>query len=404
MRSHQNMWVIVGASSLVLGGSAAMALAGLVDGGSVAAAVSVAMVDAAPKVSGQGKAGRHAARQRDYKGGKAHRASRAARRLSRHETARQGRRGVTKHITKNITKNVHKKVVKIEGGHHGFRSGFHAGVHVGLGFAGSHHYGLGRHYGYGYGGYGYSSPYRPGYRGGYDYGYGHDYSYGDYYHDGYYRKYYHEYSRRYGPFDDYGHHGYNDSSYTFRHDPYSRRRVTVYAPPPVVIVDRSREGYSDRDRPIHAWEALALGDAHTARSRFSKLAAAHPSDAAPKVGYAIAAALESDDDSAAWAFRRALTIDPLGVDQTPLPAGVVEALESLMYRYRDKAENARSRDASTQAFFLLATVSHLLGDHDAAQEALHALRAAGEDGLAVRNLASLVDRAAREAHEPYDDH
>jgi len=410
MRTWHGSWTIAGAASLLLGGLAGAAQAQPIGAGPIAAAV-VAASHAAPKVSGQGKAGRKAAKQRDFKGSKAHRqqgrsvqrSSHEVKQRSRHEGGRRVTKNITKNITKDITKNVHKKVVKIDSDHHRARSGFHAGVHLGLGVVGAHTYGYGRRYGYGYG---YSSPHRPGYRRGYDYGYGHDYGYGSYYHDGYYRKYYRGYDHRYGP-GSYGGHGYSSDDhsdgYAYRRDPYPTR-VKVYTPPPVVIVDRLRGRYSDRDRPDDAWTALALGDAHTARAAFSKLAASHPSDAAPKVGYAIAAALESDDDSAAWAFRRALTIDPFGVDRTPLPAGVVEALESLMYRYRDKAEHARSREDSTQAFFLLATVSHLLGDHDAAQEALHALQAAGEDDLATRNLRALVDRAAGEVHEPYDDH
>lgn len=397
MRTRCGSWMIAGAISLPLSGLAAVAQAQSIGAGPVAAAV-VAAAHGAPKVSGKGKAGRKAAKQRDFKGAKAHRQKERGVQRSSHQVKQRAHHAgggrVTKTITKNITKDVHKKVVKIDSDHHHGHSGFRAGVHLGLGVVGAHTYGYGSRHGYGYG---YSSPYRPGYRGGYDYGYGHDYSYGSYYHDGYYRRYYRDYDRRYGRYDD----DYDEHAY--RSEPYHRSRVKVYTPPPVVIVDHSRGGYSDRDRPDDAWTTLSLGDAHTARAAFSKLAASHPSDAAPKVGYAIAAALESDDDSAAWAFRRALTIDPFGVDRTPLPAGVVEALESLMYRYRDKAENARSRDDSTQAFFLLATVSHLLGDHDAALEALHALQAAGEDGLAVRNLRALVDRAARDAYERHDD-
>lgn len=367
---------------------------------SMATLTSVA-VASAPRTSGHGKAGRKIARQRDFKGvnkrsnghrgnshhnGKGnHRAAKGAHRNAEH--ARAIHHDAPRHHVNRHHGDSH------HGGTH-VSLGLHLGdsVHLGLGHSShrrhdshghGHHRGITYGYGYSYGyPYGYSSyGYTPyGYNGysnyGYDYGYrsSHDYGYG----------YNHAYT--YDHDDD----AYSNDTYVTHREPYRRS----YSSPSVVIIDKSEHNNTyARSQPNttgDAWSYFDTGDYAGAQSAFTRQAQAYPDAAGPKVGYALAAALRGDTSTAAWAFRRALRIDPEGVRRVPVSRALRERLESLMYRSRDEAESAHG-DHAADAWLLLASVSYLLGDDQAASQAIHAVTAAGAYDVAAENLKKLAD-------------
>ncbi|RMH23688.1 MAG: hypothetical protein D6693_11015 [Planctomycetota bacterium] len=134
------------------------------------------------------------------------------------------------------------------------------------------------------------------------------------------------------------------------------------------------------------WTDLALGHERSAFRYFSRAAARAADDGAPKVGYAIAAAMLGDHRRAAWAMRRALTTDPYSLSALRLDERLLGRLDRLAESYADAADGAHNYDAD----FMLAALSELLGDHALARIAIDTAIERGDRSDAARILRDMI--------------
>lgn len=145
-----------------------------------------------------------------------------------------------------------------------------------------------------------------------------------------------------------------------------------------------------------AWQLLEDARYQEALTRFSSLAQSDAGDAAPKVGYAIAAAMLSRDDTAAWAMRRAFVANPESVGFIPESQNLRRDLDKLSLRLKN--------DIQTQAvggmvnisdrWFLLAAVEYLRRDMSSAKSALEQSVKTDQTRDSTANFQRLLDRGS----------
>ncbi len=123
---------------------------------------------------------------------------------------------------------------------------------------------------------------------------------------------------------------------------------------------------------------------------FGDEATRRPTKGAPKIGYALAAALNGDLAKGVRAMRRALRIDPDALHYVRIEEGLRSRIEGLVERY---AALERSRDSN----FMLAALHYLLHDLDSAERAIKLVVVAGDGPRGTVNLRDLISQERREA-------
>lgn len=248
-------------------------------------------------------------------------------------------------------------------GHHGYRGRSYGHYSSKRRYYGS--YGFGRSY--------YSSPYR-------------SYRSRSYYRPRYYGSYgyrspsygYGSSSRSYG--DGYSSRGYGSD--------YSGAAYPQSGP----SYGAARAGYGS------GWSLLSQGQYANALNAFAQEAETHPTDGAPKMGYALASAATGDLERGVWAMRRACRIDPESMHDFTAPEGVDRVVEGLIGTYNGPAE---SSTPAADSAFMLASLHYLNGDMQSAHEAITQAADLGDRSPSANNLAQVVE--AHRAAEPADD-
>jgi len=257
-------------------------------------------------------------------------------------------------------------------GHHGHRS--HFGHHSFRGHHGHHrgHYGSRYYGGHGlsYRSYGSRYRYSPRY---------YSRSYGGRYYPGYYNSRSYSYRPSYSG-GSYGHRG---SSYS---GDSSRRYGGGYD------AGDTAPSYSGGDAPGFAgrpWSLLAEGNAAAARTAFARLAESRPTAGEPKLGYALATAMQEDHDEAVWAMRRAVRFG--GAELASLqPSGELAAeIDSLAQRYSGEGE---AYLPAADASFLTASLRYVTGQTEAAKQACLKAMEQGDRSESTLALRGLIDQ------------
>ncbi len=262
-----------------------------------------------------------------------------------------------------------------EGGHHGHR-GHHGGLHLGIrlghhGLYSGHRYRYGHRRSYTY----YSQGYRPRY-------YGYDSGYRKAPQAPYRASEGREHTVGGGRLDR---HDLNQSNSTVR----ANRSNTPRA-------GRSHQ-YGPSTRPSNApgidqtraWALLASDRPQDALQEFALQAADEPTKGAPKIGYALASAMAGDLAKGAWAMRRALHIDADAMHYVEIDQQLRPRIEQLADEYQE-AQDAPT--ANPDMTFMLAALHYILGNVDAAHDAMRRLVNEGDSSTSARNLRQLIEK------------
>ncbi len=170
-----------------------------------------------------------------------------------------------------------------------------------------------------------------------------------------------------------------------------------YPAPPsgdTVAVGRDELAYSSVER---AWALLGDGDARTSLEAFAALAQASPRDAPPKAGYALAAAILGDHETAVWAMRRAFRIDPAPLHYLIIDDGLRKSVRELTVHYANEAKHA---ERNVDALFMMAALHYLLSDDHAARSAIAEAIAQGDSDRSARALSDVLHPDAAGTYKP----
>ena len=265
------------------------------------------------------------------------------------------------------------------GGHRSHHGGLHLGIRLGHhGLHSGHHYRYGRgytYYSHGYRSSYYSHGYRPRYYG-YDSGYragpqapyraseGREHTVGG------------------GRLDR---HDLNQSNSTVR----ANRSNTPRAGRSYQYGPSTRPSNAHGIDQTRAWALLASDRPQDALQEFALQAADEPTKGAPKIGYALASAMAGDLAKGAWAMRRALHIDADAMHYVEIDQQLRPRVEQLADEYQEAQDPPTANPDMT---FMLATLHYLLGNVDAAHDAMRRLVHEGDSSTSARNLQQLIEK------------
>jgi hypothetical protein len=130
---------------------------------------------------------------------------------------------------------------------------------------------------------------------------------------------------------------------------------------------------------IDAWAALGSYQSAAALNGFAYQSQQNPHNALPKVGYALATAVNGEYDKAAWAMDLALAADVTDLHYFQADTDVQLVLAEMLLNYPDKA-------------LMRSTLLYLKQDYSAAETALMQAMGQCQDCRAEQNLQDLIQR------------
>ncbi|MCA9295244.1 MAG: hypothetical protein KC983_01980, partial [Phycisphaerales bacterium] len=136
------------------------------------------------------------------------------------------------------------------------------------------------------------------------------------------------------------------------------------------------------------WDLLVQGRIHAAVNVFIEETTMYPGHATPRVGFALCAALQHDDDAAIWAMKRAFSIDPETLLRFAGSDDLNEEIHGLMTHY---VARVTADEDDRDAQFMVAALHFLLGDNDASGTNIDAVLASGTGRNASRQLRNAVN-------------
>ena len=135
------------------------------------------------------------------------------------------------------------------------------------------------------------------------------------------------------------------------------------------------------------WRLLSAAEYDQAQLHFGDEALACPQRGAPRVGYALAAAATGDLKAGVKAMRTALFVEPQVLSSIRLDEPLVVLVSDLIARYEFAC-----RDIVVEAdgAFMAAGLHFLLGEYEAADDAIRAAIGAGCEDPTTRVLEELI--------------
>ncbi len=176
--------------------------------------------------------------------------------------------------------------------------------------------------------------------------------------------------------------GYQDVP---RRQPYGRAR---YEQP-------GKEMYLPKqDEPVEfsdyeGWDWLERGYAEKAMDIFAIQSQQDLNAGTPRIGFAIAAAINGDKERGARSMRKALEIDPDSLRYIKITNGLQPAINELSHDYELLTLGKYTRPDEA---FMLATLSYLQKDYETAHRVISASIVEGDYSDSSRNLKRLIDR------------
>jgi hypothetical protein len=138
------------------------------------------------------------------------------------------------------------------------------------------------------------------------------------------------------------------------------------------------------------WTLLAEGKSAEALTRFARLATRHRGNGMPKLGFALAAAMQGDDNVAAASVRHALQTDPQSLNQFSVSQALRTRMTSLIARYQKQEELSYRRG---DALIMTASLHYLLGEFTDSQAAIARALENGDKFQTTLGLQQLAARA-----------
>ncbi len=135
-----------------------------------------------------------------------------------------------------------------------------------------------------------------------------------------------------------------------------------------------------------AWQLLVDGYLTEAREMFVELGAQYPLESEPQIGYALAAGLLNDDESAVASLRQAMNEQPEAIVLVPQNLAMENHLQRLLARWEEKSRS----EATADAFFMVAAIRFMLHEDAVAYFAIDEAIAAGDADGSAQNLKDVI--------------
>lgn len=180
-----------------------------------------------------------------------------------------------------------------------------------------------------------------------------------------------------------GYYGYSGSNVTIVAPLiYSQRYQSVppirsYTPnrPQTVTSNNTLSRYQN----IDGWEALSRYEATTAINAFKVQSSKDPEASLPKIGFALATALQGESEKAAWALNLALTADTKDLRYFSADPGLQLVIDDLLDNYQN-------------ASLMKATLLYLKQDYRAAQSAMQTALTECDNCTGTKNMQRLIQQ------------
>jgi hypothetical protein len=150
-----------------------------------------------------------------------------------------------------------------------------------------------------------------------------------------------------------------------------------------------------------AWEILAEGQTRLALRQFAIDAQAYPKAGLPKIGYALSSAASGKMKQSTEAMRRAFKIDSesLYYQQYDL------RLHPMIHQVRSKFQHKlKRRGRETDAAFMVAALSYMIGDYSSTYYALKRAHKDGDRSRSYKNLMGLANDNGQFAQQTKNSH
>ncbi len=164
--------------------------------------------------------------------------------------------------------------------------------------------------------------------------------------------------------------------------------------PPDFVHEREQERrhieFTQELMKDEGWELLEKGEGRKAITHFARLATRHRGNGLPKVGFALACALEGDDNVAAASMRHALQTDPDALNQFVADPKLRERMAAMIERYGGQEELSYRRG---DALIMAASLHYLLGQFEESTDAIARALENGDKFQTTLGLQQLASRA-----------
>ena len=162
---------------------------------------------------------------------------------------------------------------------------------------------------------------------------------------------------------------------------YRRPEQDMYLPEKMEPLPR----YSDYE----GWDWLERGYAEKAMDIFAIQSQQDLNAGMPRIGFAIAAAINGDKERGTRSMRKALEIDPDSLRYIKITQGLQPAVDDLSHEFELLTLGEYKRPDES---FMLATLSYLQKDYETAHRVISASILDGDYSDSSRNLKRLIDR------------
>ena len=141
------------------------------------------------------------------------------------------------------------------------------------------------------------------------------------------------------------------------------------------------------------WEYLARNQSSEALNFFAGQAGRYQTDGVPKVGFALSTAMQGDLHRAVWAMRRAFSIDPGSLHYIRIEPPLRVSINNLIAEYNNRLNSSEGYGQS-DSVFMIAALSYLLHDNNAARKAIgNAIDKEEDNSQSAQNLYNLLINA-----------
>lgn len=161
----------------------------------------------------------------------------------------------------------------------------------------------------------------------------------------------------------------------------------VYSPPAPAPAPALPTGPVVQQAYLDGWALLRADQSRKSLNAFAAEAEQYPQRGLPKIGYALASAMNNDDTKAAWAMRHAINTDPASLASLSQDDSTHRRIDSLIARYTQRINEGFTRSDDR---FIVAALYTLKLDYANAKQAVDEALAHGDNDTATSGLQRLI--------------
>jgi hypothetical protein len=163
----------------------------------------------------------------------------------------------------------------------------------------------------------------------------------------------------------------------------------VYTPPAPAPAPTPPAGPAVQQAYLDGWALLRADQSRKSLNAFAAEAEQYPQRGLPKIGYALASAMNNDDTKAAWAMRHAINTDPGALLTLSQDDSTHRRLDALIARFTQRINEGYTRSDDR---FLVAALYTLKLDFVNAKAAIDRAIAHGDNDPATGALQRMIDQ------------